>query len=48
MDQHAQAIIITIGDELLIGQVVDTNSAWMGQQLSLLGITVKEKLAIKA
>lgn len=46
MDQHAQAIIITIGDELLIGQVVDTNSAWMGQQLSLLGITVKEKLAI--
>lgn len=25
------AEIITIGDELLIGQVVDTNSAWMGQ-----------------
>jgi len=25
------ASIITIGDELLIGQVVDTNSAWMAQ-----------------
>ena len=32
--------IITIGDELLIGQVVDTNSAWMGQQLNLLGFEV--------
>ncbi|MDR1880594.1 MAG: CinA family nicotinamide mononucleotide deamidase-related protein [Tannerellaceae bacterium] len=29
MDVH----IITIGDELLIGQVIDTNSAWMGEQL---------------
>ena len=27
------AEIITIGDELLIGQVVDTNSAWMGQEI---------------
>jgi len=25
--------IITIGDEILIGQIVDTNSAWMGQQV---------------
>jgi len=28
-----QASIITIGDELLIGQVIDTNSAWMAQEL---------------
>ncbi len=35
-----QAEIITIGDELLIGQVVDTNSAWMAQQLNLVGIDV--------
>ncbi len=35
-----QAEIITIGDEILIGQVVDTNSAWMGQQLNLIGIDV--------
>ncbi|MEN0004911.1 MAG: competence/damage-inducible protein A [Bacteroidota bacterium] len=35
-----KAHIITIGDEILIGQVVDTNSAWMGQQLNLLGATL--------
>ena len=33
-----RAEIITIGDELLIGQVVDTNSAWMAQQLNTYGI----------
>jgi nicotinamide-nucleotide amidase len=35
-----QAEIITIGDEILIGQIVDTNSAWIGQQLNLAGISV--------
>lgn len=34
------AEIITIGDELLIGQTIDTNSAWMGMQLSMRGIRV--------
>ena len=33
-----KAEIITIGDELLIGQVVDTNSAWMAQRLNEAGI----------
>ena len=33
-----RAEIITIGDELLIGQVVDTNSAWMAEQLNANGI----------
>ena len=33
-----RAEIITIGDELLIGQVVDTNSAWMAEQLNAYGI----------
>ena len=32
--------IVTKGDELLIGQVVDTNSAWMGQELNKNGFTV--------
>lgn len=41
-----QAILITIGDELLIGQTIDTNSAWMGQQLNALGVWVKERIAI--
>ena len=36
------AEIITIGDEILIGQIVDTNSAWMAQQLNLSGISVKQ------
>jgi len=36
------AEIITIGDEILIGQIVDTNSAWMAKQLNLIGIKVKQ------
>lgn len=36
------AEIITIGDEILIGQIVDTNSAWMAQKLNLAGIMVKQ------
>ena len=38
--------IITIGDELLIGQVIDTNSAWMAQELNKSGINVVKRLAI--
>jgi len=40
------AEIITIGDEILIGQIVDTNSAWMAQQLNLTGISVKQITSI--
>lgn len=40
------AEIITIGDELLLGQVVDTNSAWMGLQLADIGISVSRRTAI--
>ena len=36
-----QAEIITVGDELLIGQVVDTNSAWLGQVLNKYNIKIK-------
>jgi len=36
------AEIITIGDEILIGQIVDTNSAWMSQKLNDAGIRVKQ------
>ena len=36
------ASIITIGDELLIGQVVDTNSAWMAEQLNEAGISLHQ------
>lgn len=36
------AEIITIGDEILIGQIVDTNSAWMGRVLNKIGVSVKQ------
>jgi nicotinamide-nucleotide amidase len=38
--------IITIGDELLIGQVVNTNASWMAEQLSMAGISVRQISAI--
>ena len=38
--------IITIGDEILIGQIVDTNSSWMAAQLNLLGIDVVEMRSV--
>lgn len=41
-----KATIITIGDEILIGQIIDTNSAWLGEQLSLLGIKVHQIISI--
>ena len=37
-----RAEIITIGDELLIGQVVDTNSAWMAERLNEEGISLHQ------
>lgn len=42
---NMNAEIITIGDELLIGQVIDTNSAWLGQQLSSVGINLFQRSA---
>lgn len=41
-----KAQIITIGDELLIGQTIDTNSAWMGAELSSLGFDIIRKISI--
>jgi len=38
--------IITIGDELLIGQVVDTNSAWIATRLNSLGFAVERILSV--
>jgi nicotinamide-nucleotide amidase len=40
-----KAEIITIGDELLIGQVIDTNSSWIGQHLNSLGISLYQRTA---
>jgi nicotinamide-nucleotide amidase len=40
------ATIITIGDELLIGQTIDTNSAYIGQKLGDIGIKIRRRIAI--
>ncbi len=40
------AEIITIGDELLIGQVIDTNSAWIAERLNSIGIKVHQITSI--
>ncbi|SCX91681.1 nicotinamide-nucleotide amidase [Nonlabens sp. Hel1_33_55] len=41
-----KATVITIGDEILIGQIVDTNSAWMGKELNKIGVSVYEIISI--
>ncbi|NOZ45631.1 MAG: competence/damage-inducible protein A [Chlorobi bacterium] len=41
-----QAEIITIGDEILIGQIVDSNSAWMAKKLNLIGVKIHQIISI--
>jgi nicotinamide-nucleotide amidase len=41
-----KAAIITIGDELLIGQTIDTNSAWIGSELSKSGFDVYRIISV--
>ena len=41
-----KATIITIGDEILIGQIVDTNSVSIAKHLNAAGIVVHEKVSI--
>jgi nicotinamide-nucleotide amidase len=43
---EVNASIITIGDELLIGQTIDTNSAFIAQELNKIGVWVKRRVAI--
>ena len=38
--------IITIGDEILIGQIIDTNSAWIAQELNLIGAHIKRIVSV--
>lgn len=41
-----RADIITIGDEILIGQIIDTNSAWIAARLGEVGVTIRRKYSI--
>lgn len=38
--------ILSIGDELLIGQTINTNAAWLGKELSLIGARIQQVLTI--
>ena len=38
--------LVTIGDELLIGQTIDTNSAWMAKELNHIGASVRRRVAV--
>src|SRR5689334_16877538 len=40
------AIILSIGDELVLGQTVDTNSAWLSQQLAAVGCAVTAHITV--
>jgi nicotinamide-nucleotide amidase len=42
----ANAEIVAIGSELLLGQIVDTNSAWMAQRLTALGVNLYFKSVV--
>ncbi len=42
-----QAEIITIGDEILIGQITDTNSKWIAEQLNSIGVSVYQITSIQ-
>jgi nicotinamide-nucleotide amidase len=44
--KEVNASIITIGDELLIGQTIDTNSAFIAQELNRIGVWVKRKTTV--
>jgi nicotinamide-nucleotide amidase len=44
--QKVNASIITIGDELLIGQTIDTNSAFIAQELNKIGVWVRRRVAV--
>lgn len=46
MSREINALIITIGDEILIGQILDSNKKWMAQQLTSIGVTVRHMLTI--
>lgn len=44
--QLVKAEIIAIGDELLYGQIMDTNSHWISQELDLIGVKVVRKTTV--
>lgn len=46
MHKPVTAEIISIGDELLYGQILDTNSKWLSEEMDKIGVRVKRKTTI--
>lgn len=46
MDKIINAEIITIGDEILFGHIIDTNTQWLGLELTAIGIRPKKKTSV--
>lgn len=46
LDPNVYAELITIGDEILFGQIVNTNAQWMGVELSNVGIRVRRHTSV--
>ena len=47
MTGHATSAIVTIGNEIVCGDVQNTNGAWLGKRLEQLGVSVRLQLAIR-
>jgi nicotinamide-nucleotide amidase len=41
------AVLLTIGDEILIGQIVDTNAAWLGERLAAAGVELERSETVR-
>ena len=41
-----QAELLTIGDEILIGQIINTNAVWMAKELNSIGVSIKQITSI--
>ena len=46
MEKNTRAGLLSIGDEVLIGQVVNTNASWLSEQLANSGISVVNHLSV--
>ena len=42
----ASAAVVSVGNELLFGETLDTNAAWLGRKLATLGISVVRGLSL--
>ncbi len=47
IDKKIWVEVITVGDEILIGQIVDTNSAWIGVELNKVGLSIIQITSIR-